>query len=65
MTLQFKVPNMACSICADKITKAIQAIDAAALVQANPKTKVVEVATQVSEGTVREAIVTAGYTVAN
>lgn len=65
MTLQLQVPNMACSACSDTITKAIQAIDPAAIVQADPKTKLVEIDTQASEPTIREAIITAGYTIAN
>ncbi len=63
MALQLKVPNMACSACSDTITKAIQAIDPTATVQADPKTKLVEVETQASETAVRDAIVAAGYTV--
>lgn len=65
MTLQLKVPNMACSACSDKITKAIQAIDPTATVQADTKTKLIEIETQAPEPTVREAITTAGYTIAN
>lgn len=65
MTLQLNVPNMACSACSDTITKAIKAIDPAATVQANPKTKLVEVDTQASETAIRAAIATAGYTIAN
>ncbi|OKH37373.1 heavy metal transporter [[Phormidium ambiguum] IAM M-71] len=64
MTLQLKVPNMACSACGETITKAIKAIDPAATVQADPKTKLVNIETQVSETVVTEAIKSAGYTVA-
>ena len=64
MTLQLKVPNMACSACGETITKAIKAIDPAATVQADPKTKLVNIETQVSETAVTEAITSAGYTVA-
>lgn len=63
MALQLKVPNMACSACSDTITKAIQAIDPTATVQADTKTKLVEVDTQASETAIRDAIVAAGYTV--
>ncbi|MBL1177856.1 heavy-metal-associated domain-containing protein [Pantanalinema sp. GBBB05] len=65
MTLQLNVPNMACSACSHTIAKAIQAIDPAATVQADPKTKLVEVDTQASEPMIRNAITTAGYTIAN
>lgn len=65
MTLQLKVPNMACSACSDTITKAVQAIDPGATVQADTKTKLVEIDTQAPETAIREAIVTAGYTIAD
>lgn len=64
MTLQLTVPNMACSACSDTITKAIKAIDPAATVQADPKTKQVDVETQVSEAVIKQAVTDAGYTVA-
>lgn len=64
MTLQLTVPNMACSICNDTITKAIQAIDPTVTVQADTKTKQVNVETQAAETAIKQAIVDAGYTVA-
>jgi copper chaperone len=64
MTLQFQVPNMACSACSETITKAIQAIDPTATVQADPKTKQVKVETQAAEGEIEQAVINAGYTVA-
>ena len=63
MTLQLTVPNMACSACGDTITKAIKAIDPAATIQADPKTKQVTVETQASETEITQAITAAGYTV--
>ena len=64
MTLQFKVPKMACSSCASKITKAIKAIDANATVQTDSKTKFVSVKTQASQIEIQEALVAIGYSVA-
>ncbi len=64
MTLQFQVPNMACSACGEKITKAIEAIDPTATVQTDPKTKQVSVETQATEIEIEQAITDAGYTVA-
>lgn len=64
MTLELTVPNMACSACSDTITKAIQAIDPTAVVQADPKTKRVNIDTQASETAIQQAITNAGYTVA-
>ncbi|MBW4690319.1 MAG: heavy-metal-associated domain-containing protein [Lyngbya sp. HA4199-MV5] len=64
MTIELTVSNMACSACSNTITHAIQSIDPAASVQADPKTKLVVVETQTPEATVKEAIVAAGYAVA-
>jgi copper chaperone len=63
MTLQLKVPNMACSACGDTITKAIKAIDPTAIVQTDPQTKLVEIETQASSNAIAQAITAAGYTV--
>lgn len=64
MTLQLKVPNMACSACGNTITKAITVVDVAATVIADPKTKLVSIETQASEAIVKQAIADAGYSVA-
>jgi copper chaperone len=63
ITLEFKVPNMACSACATTITNAVTAIDPTAKVEADPKTKQVKIETQQPEATVKQAIVAAGYTI--
>ncbi len=64
MTLQLTVPNMACSACSDTITKAVLALDPTAQVEADPKTKLVKIASQQSETAIKEAITAAGYTIA-
>jgi len=64
MTLQLNVPDLACSACVDTVTKAVQAIDAAAQVSADPKTKQVSIDTSASEAAVKTAITDAGYTIA-
>ena len=61
MTLQLKVPTIACSACVDTITKAVTAIDPTAKVEADTKTKMVSVETQKPETVVKEAITAAGY----
>jgi copper chaperone len=43
MSLQLKVPKMACSACANTISKAVQAIDSGATVTADIKTKLVTI----------------------
>lgn len=64
MILQITVPNMACSACAETITQAVTAIDPTAKVEANPKTKQVNIETQGDEDVIKQAIAAAGYTVA-
>lgn len=64
MAFELTVPNMACSACGETITKAIKAVDPAATIQADPKTKLVNIETQASETAIKQAITDAGYTVA-
>ena len=61
MTIELKVPNMACGACAKTITQAVIELDPKASVQANPKTKQVIVNTKASESSVKDAIAAAGY----
>ncbi|MEM7594791.1 MAG: heavy-metal-associated domain-containing protein [Cyanobacteria bacterium P01_A01_bin.83] len=69
MTIELKVPNMACpkgyrfayGACGKTITKAVQKIDPQAEVQTDLKTKQVIVDSNASESSVREAIAAAGY----
>ena len=61
MTIQLKVPGMACGGCGKTITKAVQSVDPKAEVQTDPKTKQVMVESNASESSVREAIAAAGY----
>jgi copper chaperone len=63
MKLQLTVPDMACSACAENITKAIQAIDVNATVQGDPQTKIVTVETETNQTVITSAISNAGYTV--
>lgn len=64
MALQLTVPNMACSACEETISKAIHSIDPTATIQADSKTKLVNIETQVAEAEIKQAIANAGYTVA-
>ncbi|MEO3706794.1 heavy-metal-associated domain-containing protein [Trichormus azollae] len=61
MTIKLTVPGMACSACANNITNAVKAIDANANVEADLKTKLVNVDTQASETAIKQALVAAGY----
>ena len=58
MTIQLKVPGIACGGCGKTITKAVQSIDPTAEVQTDPKTKQVTVESNASESSVREAMPT-------
>jgi copper chaperone len=61
MTITFTVPDMACSACAETITRAIQAVDNSAAVTADSTTKQVCVTATVTESDLRHAIELAGY----
>lgn len=64
MKLELSIPDLACSACVETVTKAVQGVDAMAQVTADPKTKQVSVITNASETAIKDAITTAGYTVA-
>lgn len=61
MTVELKVPNMACGACAKTITQAVIELDPKASVKADPKTKQVIVNAKVSKSSVKNAIAAAGY----
>ncbi len=61
MTLQLKVPKIACSACVNTVTKAVKTVDPTAKVEADTKTKLVNIETQQSETAIKEAIAAAGY----
>lgn len=61
MTLQLKVPKLACAACVNTVTQAIKSIDATAKVEANAKTKMVRIDTQRGEAEIKEAITAIGY----
>lgn len=61
MTLQLKVPKIACAACVNTVTKAVKSVDATAKVEANTKTKMVSIETQQSEAEIKKAIADAGY----
>ncbi|PSB01673.1 heavy-metal-associated domain-containing protein [Merismopedia glauca] len=63
MNLKLTIPSMACSACADTITKAVQNLDPDAKVQADLPTKIVDIETQSAETEVKSAIAAAGYPV--
>lgn len=64
MTLELKVPNMACSACEENIAKAVKLVDPAATIRADSKTKLVNIETEASQPSITKAVLEAGYTVA-
>jgi copper chaperone len=63
MKLQLKVPDITCGGCVNAITNAVRTVDANAIVQGDPKTKIVLVETQATETAIRAAIAKVGYSV--
>jgi len=63
MTLQLNLPSMACAACGDTIRNAVVAIDPTATVQADLKTKQVNIETQTSEAAIKNAVEAVGYPV--
>lgn len=63
MTIQLKVPTIACDGCGTTITKAILAQEPKAKVNVDVENKIVQVETQASEESVKQMIVSAGHQV--
>ncbi|NJM28017.1 MAG: heavy-metal-associated domain-containing protein [Pseudanabaena sp. RU_4_16] len=61
-TIELKISSMACSACADTITKAVNALDPTATVNADLSTKLVSITTSQPETAIKSAIAAAGYT---
>jgi copper chaperone len=63
MKLQLKVPDITCGGCVNAISNAVKTVDANAIVQGDPKTKIVLVETQATETAIRAALAKVGYAV--
>jgi copper chaperone len=63
MQTTFSVSDLACSACADKIDRAIRAIDPQAQIFADASTKLVQIESELPATTLENAIVAAGYTI--
>ncbi len=61
--MQLKVPSIACSGCADTITKAIKNLESEADVQVDVEQKIVTVEAKVSEESIKQVITASGHTV--
>lgn len=63
MTITLNVPTIACEVCANTITKAIQNAQPDAQISVNVSNKIVTVETQASKETIQQIITEAGHTV--
>lgn len=59
--MQFHIQNMTCFGCARSVTAAIQSVDKAAVVKADPETRKVEVETSAARGEIEAVLVEAGF----
>lgn len=59
--MQFHIENMTCGGCARSVTKAIQSVDPAAEVNADPVTRKVDVKSSVARDTLVNALTEVGY----
>ena len=64
MILKLSVPSICCASCIETITKAIQAVDASAIVTGEATTKSLNINSQLPETKIRELIAIAGHKVA-
>ena len=61
MTLELKIPNLACSSCTQAVTKAVKTVDANAMVLSDVKNKRVSIETRSSETAIKQVLTSAGY----
>jgi copper chaperone len=59
--VKFRIENMTCFGCARSVTRAIQSVDSAALVKADPENRRIEVQTSASRAQIEAALAKAGY----
>lgn len=61
MNLTLSVPSIGCASCIETITKAIQTVDASAIVTGDAATKSLDIESQLTEVKIRELIAIAGH----
>lgn len=59
--MKFHIQDMTCGGCATRVTKTVQALDAAATVEADVAAKVVTIQSTASEADIVSALTEAGY----
>ena len=62
MSLEIKVPSIACEVCGNTITKAIESEQSDAKVTVDVANKIVTVDTSATEAEIKSIIVAAGHT---
>lgn len=63
MTITFNVPSIACDVCANTITKAIQNYDPSSIVRIDVATKVVEIDTEKTASEIKQVIIDVGHNI--
>lgn len=63
MTITFNVPSIACEVCANTITKAIQNHDPSSIVRIDVTTKLVEIDTEKTPSEIKQVIINVGHDV--
>lgn len=63
MTIIFNVPSIACDVCANTITKAIQNYDSSSIVRIDVATKVVEIDTEKTASEMKQVIIDVGHNI--
>ncbi len=63
--MQFHIENMTCGACVRGVTNAIQSVDPAAKVSADPTTRKVDVATTAPREKLKSALADAGFDAQN
>ena len=62
--MDLRIENMTCGGCARSVTKAIQSVDPAAKVEANPAARSVKVETTATQAVILQVLEEAGYAAA-
>ncbi|MGI0480930.1 heavy-metal-associated domain-containing protein [Geminocystis sp. CENA526] len=65
MTITFNVPSIACDVCANTITKAIQNYDPSSIVRIDVSSKVVEIDTNKTSEEMKQVITDVGHEISN
>ena len=59
--MQFHIENMTCSGCARRVTKAIQSVDKAAVINADPENRKIDVETSATRAEIKMVLAEAGW----